>query len=90
MNPCSIKGLEQTLLQYVSIYPSPVNNELNLSFLARPITEMCLTDISGRVLLQEKSDTGKITIHTTALESRVYFVSIQQEGLHDVQKVIRE
>lgn len=82
--------LEERTINNISIYPSPINNELQVEFLAGITSEVRITDIYGRILVQEKSDSGKMIFNTSAFEKGIYFVSIEQEGQVYVQKVIRE
>lgn len=69
----------------VDVYPNPADNQLNISFIAKENSdlEIRLTDISGRVILQEEySATSGANVHQINLNSisrGVYFLSIGDE-----------
>jgi len=72
----------------VSVYPNPVtdqvsirNNNLN--------TTVQLSDISGKVIAIESSESGLIQFNTSTLEAGVYFLKVESQGSSLTYKIIK-
>ncbi len=70
----------------VSIYPNPVDNQLNIEFAAKDNLDLSinLTDISGRVIIQNSysatAGTNKYQLNLSDISRGVYFLSITENS----------
>ena len=83
--PLSVKE-EKSGIASVNIYPNPVSDMLNMSFLLDKSEDVTvkISDVTGRIIYSEKinSEGGQnvISINTSSLSSGLYFVHINYNG----------
>lgn len=66
---------------YLSFYPNPASSNLQIDFNEHQMGELCITDLSGRVLLSENiTGKNKLTLDVSHLSSQVVFVSIVENN----------
>ena len=60
----------------ISAFPNPVNDELtiNISGVAQVAGQVCLMDISGRIISSTVADAGTVSINMSGLSAGIYFV----------------
>jgi hypothetical protein len=90
---CPTTGINEINNSAVSVWPNPVNNELNISFIAEGAYSIRITDITGKVLLmKEKSfatGTNTETIETSDLPKGIYFIELQSAQMSLFKKFIK-
>lgn len=87
-----ITSLPEILLENVSIYPNPLQNELHITFPASTsITKIQLVDLSGKVLLNKLSEAGTSATLFNLEDVGVgqYFIHIENTDMKEVFKVIK-
>lgn len=75
----------------LTIYPNPTRNKLNLSFVPEAgITNICVYDVSGKVLKQYYGDliSPVMQIDLETYPSGVYFLKVEAAGVSHVEKII--
>ncbi len=92
--PNSTSSVKSSLIQMVTIYPNPAQNELNIVFdskLSASQKKVEIINIEGKVVQEEKINSGvnKSIIHLTSLSAASYTVRVSQnnETIHE-QKII--
>ncbi len=86
-----IKNVSATVND-ISLYPNPVTGRLTLSFNKPTKPEIEIYDITGKVLLSEKTDdfSSIVPIDITSLTAGMYFVKITTEKSERVLKFVKE
>ncbi len=85
----SALSVEDETLVDVSIYPNPVENELNIKTSADVIDKIATVfDINGRRVLNMKLKSN--TINVSSLTSGVYFLRLESEGKTIKRKFIKK
>lgn len=75
----------------VSIYPNPVNDALTVEITSESLTQIFITDISGkRVYDSGKINTLQHTIQTTSYPAGVYLLHVQSDAGQAVRKILIE
>lgn len=77
--------VELNPLEYLTIYPNPVNEVLYISGAQDEVYDLTLLDISGRKVLEVKKATSVDVSH---LPVGTYFLRIEQGGFMVVKKVV--
>jgi hypothetical protein len=97
-NPCgtsssnlevNITALNQISTDHWNLYPNPVQGELNISS-QFPFESFAISDITGRVLLQNKSTNSSYceVVNTQPLPSGIYFCTISFNGSSSTKKLV--
>lgn len=97
-NPCgtsssdlevNITALNQISTDHWNLYPNPVQGELNISS-QFPFESFAISDITGRVLLQNKSTNSSYceVVNTQLLPSGIYFCTISFNGRFSTKKLV--
>jgi len=75
--------------QFISVFPNPANNELNISDRALNATLIEIIDLRGRVVLETGNDSQVITI--SGLEAGSYFIRFTNEsGIVGYSKFVKK
>jgi len=88
-NPVAgIKG-NNTVDRYLSVYPVPANNELTIkSSLAEPDFSISIFGTDGRIILQQKMNTGILKLNTSDFSTGIYFVKIENKTGSATEKFV--
>lgn len=73
-----VAGIETTQLNKISLYPNPSNGEIIISSQDR-IVNLTISDMSGRLLLNQKSLSGESPVSIANLEDGEYIVRIESD-----------
>ena len=82
-SPSVVTGNTKTEENYfITMYPNPANESVKIQFthankLPKTIT---ITDITGKILIQEKINNGENTINISALKNGLYFCKITDKN----------
>jgi hypothetical protein len=62
------------------LYPNPANSEVHIQLSEAKADGYTISDLSGRVVMQDKMEEGEAVEQTGNLHAGVYVVSVQAEG----------
>ena len=83
----SLLNTEELSVDEFKVYPNPANEMMNIILPSEKETaELRVYDISGKMHLQHKTNSGQISIDVSSLQGGLYFLHIL---LEDRQKVIK-
>jgi hypothetical protein len=85
----SLSGIGKIEDDIISIYPNPFENNLTISLENDQATEVVLTDITGKVILNQKFNESLIVLDLGDLSSGQYFVTIKNKTYLTTRKVIK-
>jgi len=84
-------GTTPELGEIVSLYPNPANDFINITGLSDKLQSIVIYGISGALIREIPSPATTKSIDITALQSGMYFLSIQTEnGGHTTKKFIKQ
>jgi pimeloyl-ACP methyl ester carboxylesterase len=90
---CPTTGVNEIENNTVSVWPNPINNEINISFNADGAYSIEIADITGKVIMMENksSATGTITeqIDVSELSNGIYIVELKSSDLSIYKKIIK-
>ncbi|MBO7624578.1 MAG: C10 family peptidase [Bacteroidales bacterium] len=73
------------------LWPNPAQSELRIENLSgRPIGEIRLTDLTGRLLLRQQAESGSCTLPVAGLPQGLYLLHIRGEQGAQVLKFVKE
>ncbi|MEW6468095.1 MAG: T9SS type A sorting domain-containing protein [Bacteroidota bacterium] len=72
----------------LQIYPNPSNGVFEINCKGQVIQQLCVRDISGKVMVNNSYNDQEIEIDLTALNAGIYFLSIRLEEGNFTKKVI--
>jgi hypothetical protein len=75
--------------QALQIWPNPARNILNVSNPTESINKVVVTDVNGKVLLQEMVGGQQSSVNVSSLPSGMYFIKAVSEGKTHVEKFIK-
>ncbi|MES2397701.1 MAG: LamG-like jellyroll fold domain-containing protein [Bacteroidota bacterium] len=70
------------------IYPNPANDKLFVSVNKNSTGNIVITDVLGKKVKQIKTTELKTEINISDLQSGIYFITLTQENMNSVQKII--
>lgn len=70
------------------IYPNPANDKLFVSVNKNSTSNIVVTDVLGKKVKQIKTTELKTEINVSDLQSCIYFITLTQENINSVQKII--
>lgn len=82
----STVGVNENQISHIQLYPNPASSFIRFETL-QP-TAVTITDLSGRVVLAEQLPSGQQQMSVSHLSKGVYTISLQQENLSQVSKLI--
>jgi choice-of-anchor B domain-containing protein len=76
----STLSLDDNILSNFSLYPNPSTNSVELSSPNTPISEICLYDLSGKLLLSKNYNSkNNINLNTSNLRPGIYLLKINNK-----------
>ena len=84
----SAVGVQNVNASNISVFPNPANDFIVVK--AEQISDITITDLSGKIVYQNKLNNSRINIDLTAFESGVYIVSVKDNKSVYTQKFIKE
>ena len=76
MNMGANVGIDESVVNKVSIYPNPTSDVLNISTNSNELSKLTIKDISGKIVLSQKFNT-KVTISTENYSKGVYLINVK-------------
>ncbi|MCB8998823.1 MAG: T9SS type A sorting domain-containing protein [Bacteroidales bacterium] len=74
-----------------SANPNPVKDELNIAFRTSSKTrEIRLSDLNGRMIINQTSAAGSIRLDLTGLNSGIYLLNITEDGNTYTEKIVKQ
>jgi len=80
--------VEDLTADELSIYPNPVNNELNIRCDYK-IMEIILFDVSGAEIKREMPQTNMFQIEMSELNNGIYFIRVETEKGRNIKKILK-
>jgi hypothetical protein len=74
----------------IAVYPNPTSGAITVEFAGNDEKVLEVTDLTGRVILSEKTNLGKYTINLTGYANGVYFIKIKTGEVNQVIKVVKQ
>jgi len=72
------------------VYPNPNNGSFNIETTASGLKTIEITDLSGRLIISEKTDATSILMNINHLDNGIYQVKVKTENGVDVIKIIKQ
>ena len=75
----------------ITIHPNPATDRIWITSTTKPISEIRIFDLSGRGLIQQKTDgtdLSRVAVNVASLQSGVYIVQVVCGDEHSTQKLI--
>ena len=69
-------GINENVINNVSIYPNPTSDVLNISTNSNDLSELIIKDITGKVVLNQNFN-SKIIINTENYAKGVYIIDVR-------------
>lgn len=89
VNPCT--GIEEnTLTKKASLYPNPTAGEFIIEFPFGIEKTILITDVTGKVILQQSNSEVLTPVRLDHLQSGIYFVTIKSGAENETHKMIKE
>ena len=83
-----LSSVQQAQVMRWKVSPNPANTTLNVDFETEGSTRrICLYSLAGQLVLQASAEARRASINTSALESGLYFMQIQDADGMQVQKI---
>lgn len=82
-----VENKSEIAFQY---FPNPASGELNLSMDRADDYELCIQDITGKILLRKQFKDRDLKINTTVLMSGIYFLVLKNRKSTTVKKLVIE
>lgn len=74
-----------------NIYPNPAQSVVNIESSLRGEAQVAIYDMTGRCVKEVSvTDMSKVVINVENLNKGVYFISVQQDRNHNIQKLVIE
>jgi hypothetical protein len=74
----------------IQVYPNPNTGIFSVYLNTAETNTVELSDLSGRVIFSEKTNTSKVDVNISHLANGVYFVKITSNSRNEIIKVIKE
>lgn len=76
----TVVGLNASEQKSLSVYPSPANDLIQVNTYSDPVSEIHVSDLSGKILIEITSFKSNNTINVADIESGLYFISVITEN----------
>ena len=84
------QSLENNESSIVHIHPNPTRDDINITFTSSATATLTLMDMTGRILLNKTStDETNIVLDMKTLSNGIYVLNIQQNGLKQTYRIIK-
>src|SRR5690606_20644816 len=81
-------GVNDSLLESVQIYPNPADDLLTIKTNSKKITQMQLTDLTGKILWHSDQIESKTQINTAQFPNGIYLLNLTDGKLNSSKKII--
>lgn len=92
--PSVTTGLSKisTTIEGLSVYPNPVKDVLSITFNEKPEIDysVTVTDVSGKIIIDQKLSGTNNFVNTSALSRGMYFVSVGNSVTKSLHKIVVE
>ena len=82
-------GINENIGNSVSIYPNPFNDHISISLENPEGCQIIISDITGKVIIDEKFTDNLITIDMSSLSPGQYLVNVKNDSLNFTRKIIK-
>jgi hypothetical protein len=82
-------GISENGMNQVKVYPNPTSGELFVES-GDIISDIRVTDVTGRVIFSQKADSQKASIQIDVLSAGVYYINVTSAGNNQIVKVIKQ
>lgn len=86
----SCTGINENVLEGLSVYPNPANTSFNIELNNNTVTSFELKDITGRLLVAEQPFYNKAEVNISELANGVYFINIKSQGNSQTLKIVKQ
>jgi hypothetical protein len=90
LNDCNSSGLTTEANTEPNIYPNPAKEQINISFDSPSTGQICLLDLSGKVVLVEQIHGKEQTLDLSAFNAGIYMLAIQTDFFSIQKKIVLE
>jgi hypothetical protein len=90
LNDCNSSGLTTEANTEPIIYPNPAKEQINISFDSPSTGQICLLDLSGKVVLVEQIHGKEQTLDLSAFNAGIYMLAIQTDFFSIQKKIVLE
>jgi hypothetical protein len=90
LNDCNSSGLTTEANTEPIIYPNPAKEQINISFDSPSTGQICLLDLSGKVVLVEQIHGKEQTLDLSAFNAGIYMLAIQTDFYSAKKKIALE
>lgn len=73
----------------VSVYPNPINDQLTISLQSDEASEIIITDITGKIVINKTSNDNLIHINTSGLSTGQYIVTVNNGTSIITRKIVK-
>lgn len=80
-------GINQSMNNYISVYPNPSNGFINISSLEN-LNKVKVRDIYGRVVINKNPSSNKLRLDISHLSTNIYFVECSNKNGVVIHKII--
>lgn len=84
-----VLGIDGEEAKKLSIFPNPVFNQLTISSPIK-IDKICITNISGKKILERKIHADKINIDMSNYKNGMYFIQIESNAKKHTYRIIKK
>ncbi len=84
----NLTDVEKLSNSCMKIFPNPSTGIFNITFSEKQKTQITISDISGRTIYSQKSNSQKTEINLSANAKGIYFMEIKNENFQTVKKII--
>ncbi|SFQ41230.1 DUF7619 domain-containing protein [Flavobacterium akiainvivens] len=80
-------AIDAVVKETFALYPNPANNSVNIKLQDTVNAGVIITDVLDKTVLKSQVN-GEVTLDVSALNSGVYFVTVQAGSTHATQKLV--
>jgi alpha-amylase len=85
-------GFEELPINQLAIYPNPTHSTLyvELNTATQLNGNWQISDLNGRIVLENKTSTGQFSIDVSLLNAGIYLLKLEENGTLYTQKFVKE
>jgi surface protein len=87
---CEPLSINEDNFTTLKVYPNPVKNWLNINFGSSNQQVITITDVNGKIILNQKNASNLLALDVSTLSNGLYFLNISSEGKNQVKKFIKQ
>jgi hypothetical protein len=83
-------GINELEKAGINIYPNPVESKMNIQSTGEQVKRVVVTDLSGRVCLQKRTDSQSEVLNLSTLNSGIYLIQLETEKGKYTAKIVKK